>query len=293
VRSPASGVVRSSSVRAGAASSFDALRRRRRRLYSGRVKKPASIAFEIDRYLERIRAFEGERFEVVEQTRIGSLPILSVRSRGVATKTLLVLAGIHGDERAGLLAVPSILERWSAGDVRLVVITPVNPVGAARQTRANGNGQDINRDFVRFATAEARVVRDAFESLRPDFVISLHEGPQRGTFMFANECVDLALAASLCDALEAGGTVLATRDYFGMPLRPPGLSPASATTRAVWRLWARAFRSKASIVYSQDRAIPELVLESSWWNPDEEARVRPHVNLVLAVAQALGPHAVR
>ena len=249
------------------------------------------LAFELDRYVERIRAFDGLRFEVTTEATIThggrAHPVLAVRSRAVAPKTLLVLAGIHGNERAGLLAVPSILEAWSSDRVRLVVVTPVNPVGAARHTRGNATGRDINRDFVRFATPEGRAVRDVYARERPDFVISLHEGPQRGTFMFANRFVEPALANALCDALAAGGTVLAEKDYFGLRLRPPGLSPASATTRAVWKLWARAFRQQASIAYSEDRAVPEIVLEGPSGLADEAARVRPHVDLVAAVAQRL------
>jgi hypothetical protein len=251
----------------------------------------APLAFDLDRYVARIRAFDGARFEVATEATVPhrdrAHPILSVRSRTTATKTLLVLAGVHGNEQAGLLAVPSILDAWSSERVRLVVITPVNPVGAAKVSRFNGGGRDINRDFVRFVTPEARVVRDVFERERPDFVISLHEGPQNGTFMFANRFVDDALGTALCEALAAGGTALATKDYFGLRLRPPGFSPASATTRAVWKLWALAMRKQATIAYSEDRAVPEIVLESSWRMTDEAARVRPHVDLVSAVAERM------
>jgi hypothetical protein len=44
---------------------------------------------------------------------------------------------------------------------------------------------------------------------------------------------------------------------------------------------------KATIAYSADRGIPELVLESSWRLADPSARVRAHVDLVTAVARAL------
>ena len=249
------------------------------------------LPFDLDRYVERIRAFDSARFEVATeatvQHRHRAHPILSVRSRAAAAKTLLVLAGVHGNERAGVLAVPPILETWSSERVRLVVITPVNPVGAAELARCNADGHDINRDFVRFATPEARVVRDVFDRERPDFVISLHEGPQDGTFMFANRFVESPLAQALCDALAAGGAVLAKKDYFGLRLDPPGLSPASAATRAVWKLWAFALRRKASIAYSEDRGVPEIVIESSWRTADEAARVRPHVDLVTAVGARL------
>jgi Succinylglutamate desuccinylase / Aspartoacylase family len=249
------------------------------------------LAFELGRYVETIRAFHGPRFEVATLATVAyqdrAHPILSVRSRGEAEKTLLVLAGVHGNEHAGLLAVPPILEAWSAERVRLVVVTPVNPVGAAEVSRFNAEGYDVNRDFVRFGTPEARVVRDVFDRERPDFVISLHEGPQDGAFMFANRFVAAPLATALCADLAEGGTRLADKDYFGLRLVPPGLFPSSASVRAVTKLWALTLKMKASIAYSEDRGIPEIVLESSWRMTDEAARIRPHVDLIAAAARRI------
>jgi hypothetical protein len=254
------------------------------------------LPFDLDRYVETIRGVAGARFEVATEATVTyrdrDHPILSLRSRGESKttktkKTLLVLAGVHGNEHAGLLAVPPILETWSSPNVRLVVLTPVNPVGAAEVSRFNAEGYDVNRDFVRFATTEARVVRDVYDRERPDFVISLHEGPQDATFMFTNRFVDAALGRALCDALADGGTTLAEKDYFGLRLDPPGLSPSSVVGRAVTKLWAATLGMKASIAYSEDRGIPEIVLESSWRIAAAEARVRPHVDLVMAVAKRL------
>ena len=254
------------------------------------------LPFELTAYAARIRAYEGARFSVSEETAVTyqdrAHPILSVTSRpgpasAAPSKTLVVLAGVHGNEHAGLLAVPPILDAWNHDAVKLVVVTPVNPVGAAELSRFNAEGYDINRDFVRFGTPEARVVRDVFAREKPDFVISLHEGPQDATFMFTNARVDTPLAHSLCDALAAGGTVLAEKDYFGLRLDPPGLSPSTATARAVTKVWAATLGMKASIAYSEDHGIPEIVLESSWRMPDESTRIRPHVDLVAAVARSL------
>jgi len=249
------------------------------------------LAFDLDRYVERIRAFDGERFAVRTEATVSyrgrAHPILSVQSKRPARKTLLVLAGVHGNEHAGLLAVPPLLEAFDSERVRLVVITPANPVGAAELSRYNAEGYDVNRDFVRFDTPEARLLRTVYERERPDFVVSLHEGPQDATFMFANRHVGAALARTLLEALQAGGTRLADKDYFGLPLTPPGLSAASPVSNAVNWLWSRTLGMKATIGYSDDRGIPELVLESSWRLADESARLRAHVDLVAAVARAL------
>lgn len=254
-----------------------------------------SLGYEPVAFEASVRAF-SDRYEVVEEGRVEyrgvRRPILSVASRSPkARRRLLVLSGVHGNEQAGILCVPDILERFAAAgrdDVALHVLTPVNPIGAAELSRFNADGYDINRDFVRFLTEEARIVRRAFESFRPDFVVSLHEGPQDAAFMFANQHVEPSLAQRLLTTLEAGGTTLAEKDYFGSRLRPRGLAPSTPAQRFVLRLWAATLGMMAANEYAARRGIPELTLESSWRSPDRAARVRAHVDLTLAVIEELG-----
>jgi hypothetical protein len=171
--------------------------------------------------------------------------------------------------------------------VALRVLTPVNAIGAAELSRFNADGYDINRDFVRFRTEEARAVRHTIEEFRPDFVVSLHEGPQDAAFMFANRHVDAALAQRLLAVLEAGGTTLATKDYFGLTLSPPGLSASSPTQRAILRVWAATLKMMAVNEWAAHRGIPEITLESSWRSSDHAARVQAHIDIVLAVRDEL------
>lgn len=251
-----------------------------------------SLGYEPDAFTATIESF-GDRYDVVEAARVAyqgvSRPMLSVSTRHAPAKTrLLIVSGIHGNEQAGIVSVPEILERYDAADtVALRVLTPVNPIGAAEFSRFNADGYDINRDFLKFRTREARVVRDAFDDFRPDFVLSLHEGPQDAAFMFANACVDVALATRLLAALEAGGTTLATKDYFGLPLRPPGLSASSPFQRTVLRVWEATLKMQAVNAFAAARGIPEITLETGWRGGDPAARVRAHVDLTLALAREL------
>jgi predicted deacylase len=251
-----------------------------------------ALGYEPEAFEHAVRAF-GDRYDVVEEARVAYLdstrPIFSVSSRTLdPAKRLLIVSGIHGNEQAGIVSVPEILERFDcAGPVALRVLTPVNPIGAAEVSRFNADGYDINRDFIRFRTEEARLVRDAFDEFRPDFVLSLHEGPQDAAFMFANRYVDVALAKRLLAALEAGGTMLATKDYFGLPLRPPGLSASSPFQRVVLRAWEAGFKMRAVNEFAAARGIPEITLESGWRNEDGAARVRAHVELTLALSDEL------
>ena len=250
------------------------------------------LGYDADAFEQAVRRLR-DRYDVVEEARVAyrgtARPILSVSSRTPnPTTRLLVVSGIHGNEQAGILCVPDILERFDrAGPVALRVLTPVNAVGAAELSRFNADGYDINRDFIQFRTEEARLVRRIFDDYRPDFVLSLHEGPQDAAFLFANRHVDGALARRLLRALEAGGTTLATRDYFGLPLRPPGLSASTPVQRGILRLWEATLKMRAVSEFAAARGLPEITLESSWRNTDRAARVRAHVDLALALSEEL------
>jgi protein MpaA len=58
----------------------------------------------------------------------------------------LVVGCIHGDECAGV-AIAHQLERASPQGVDLWVVPVLNPDGAARDTRGNAHGVDLNRNF--------------------------------------------------------------------------------------------------------------------------------------------------
>ena len=249
------------------------------------------LGFESESFLARLTAAAaGKEVEVVERMRYRDRehPMLCVSTTSQGTRrTLAVLGGVHGNEHAGILAVPEIVARFAEPSVRLVALAPVNPVGAAERSRYNADGFDVNRDFVRFETPEARAVRRILERERPDFVVSLHEGPQDGTFMFLNRCVGLPLATRLADALATGGTRMATRDYFGRRLQPAGVAAKSRAVAVLESLWAATLGMKATGVWCEDRGIPEITLESSWRGSDGAQRIRAHVDLVLELAAAL------
>jgi len=249
------------------------------------------LGFDVDEFAARMRGFAGHYqvetlAELAYRERRYEMLCASSPANG-ARRTLLVLGGVHGNEHAGILAVPEILASFTAERVRLVAVAPVNPVGAACLSRYNADGFDINRDFVRFDTAEARALRAVIERERPDFVVSLHEGPQDGAFMFLNRHVDESLAADLARAMAAAGTRLAARDYFGRTLHPAGVAAKGRALMVVEKLWSATLGMKATGVFCEDRGIPEITLESSWRGRERDARIRPHVALVSALAARL------
>lgn len=83
-------------------------------------------------------------------TSVQGRPIVALhRWRAGATKTVLVIGSMHGDERAGLRVVSRLASRRVPTDVDLWVIRSVNPDGVAADRRTNAHGVDLNRNFPR------------------------------------------------------------------------------------------------------------------------------------------------
>ena len=101
--------------------------------------------------------------------------------------TVLVQAGIHGDEIAGVHALEELLEEGIAPRRgRLLVIPCMNPPAyRARQRAAPGGGLDLNRCFPGDAGAperERRLARrfmDLVLAERPALMATLHESQKR------------------------------------------------------------------------------------------------------------------
>ena len=100
------------------------------------------------------------------------------------TIRVLVLCRQHGDEPASTEAVLGLIHRLAAGGdpalraalahVTLYLVPMVNPDGAEENTRVNGVGADLNRDWGIFHQPETRAVARAAGLLRPNLVIDAH-----------------------------------------------------------------------------------------------------------------------
>jgi protein MpaA len=133
---------------------------------------------------------------------------LSVQNRliylhvfGSGRRTVMVMAGVHGDEPCGVEVVRNLTERLEGmgegglGDLRVVVMPLANPDGHALGTRKNANGIDINRNFAtkdfgagendasnKFygghtpaSEPETHAIMGVISAYEPGLIISLHE----------------------------------------------------------------------------------------------------------------------
>ncbi len=121
---------------------------------------------------------------------------LTMRSFGTGSQRVLVIGGMHGDERAALQLAPVLEDSLAAAATRLRCtvfwVRALNPDGIARGTRSNARGIDLNRnfptkDFGAKARAsryfggttggsepETRLVMTLVDSLRVAMIITLH-----------------------------------------------------------------------------------------------------------------------
>lgn len=111
---------------------------------------------------------------------------------GHGPRRVLWVGGIHGDEREGAHATAQLpaaflAEPGASERVTLYVIEDLNPDGAAKKTRGNGHGVDLNRNFPArsfrpggrhgreaLSEPESRALGELVASWRPQIVLVAH-----------------------------------------------------------------------------------------------------------------------
>ena len=107
---------------------------------------------------------------------------------GKGKTKILLWSQMHGDESTGTQAIFDILNLLSQKDEKinkyidrisqkctLYFIPMLNPDGAERFIRRNAAGIDINRDALKLASPEAKILMNAVEEIKPDFAFNLHD----------------------------------------------------------------------------------------------------------------------
>ena len=113
--------------------------------------------------------------------------------RSTARRSVLVVGSIAGDEPGGSAVTRLLASEHAIAGVRLWLIPDMNPDGAARETRNNSDGVDLNRNFPfrwrhlgtpgsRFYSGprpssepESRAIEAFIRRIRPALAIWLHQ----------------------------------------------------------------------------------------------------------------------
>ena len=159
--------------------------------------------------------------------------------------TVLLSAGVHGDEPAGPLALLSLAERHELDAFFSYRIWPcTNPTGFDAGTRENVDGIDINRTFARGGSSpEAKAIVMANRDYKFALSIDLHEDDEAGAFYAYEYGLEGTLFADArrpdpqLEAAELGGlslTLLLIRNASprALTLETPSSQPLEARVGA-------------------------------------------------------------
>lgn len=145
-------------------------------------------------------------------------------ARALGRPVVFVQANIHGGEVEGKEAMQILMRRLAFGDLRplldrlVVVIAPIynvdgneaidvmnrtaqyGPVAGVGR-RENVNGLDLNRDYMKLESAEARALVRAYTDWDPHLVVDLHttNGSYHGYHLTYSIPLNLTLPAELLD----------------------------------------------------------------------------------------------
>ena len=103
---------------------------------------------------------------------------------GDGTIRIFLWSQMHGNESTTTKALFDFLNLLNSGTdlskkllsvFTFYAIPILNPDGAQLYTRVNANNVDLNRDSQDLSQPESRVLREAFESFKPDYCFNLHD----------------------------------------------------------------------------------------------------------------------
>ncbi len=103
---------------------------------------------------------------------------------GTGPKKILIWSQMHGNESTTTKAVFDICNVFNDGSNSIIkhilvtctmfLVPMLNPDGSKLYTRHNANNVDLNRDAKNLSQPESRVLRDLFQTFKPDYCFNLH-----------------------------------------------------------------------------------------------------------------------
>jgi len=212
-----------------------------------------------------------------------SRPIIILRDRHVNnhSKRVLIIAGAHGTEPAGVFAIPLILnyiaEEGLLETYDINIIPTLNPIGLLAFARNNECNCDINRDFKEFSTKQTVALRQELSTNNYDMVIDLHEGIFSGHYVMSNNS---EISDYLTDELRETNTQLS-----------PLLDNSVAGFLYEYRFnnFLTNYGSTMTLLgYLSNRGVDCLVSESDVKIDNTNRRANNHLKVVKAIIDYLG-----
>ncbi|MEP0822495.1 MAG: peptidase M14 [Ignavibacterium sp.] len=213
---------------------------------------------------------------------------------GTGPIKILLWSQMHGDESTATMALVDLLNLFAnAPDhpvvttirtrLTLLMVPMLNPDGAERFQRRTAQQIDMNRDALRLATPEARMLKALQETHRPVFGFNLHDQDPRSTVGQSTEVAAIALLAPAVDEANSDtperirAKLVAARIVQAIAPLVPG-----HVTRYDETFEPRAFGDNI-----QKWGTSTILIESGGWRDDPEKMHLRTTNVVALLAAFL------
>lgn len=143
-----------------------------------------------DYFVNRLKSINYNYMNLhdIWKTNYGSIFYVHLKSKSENPIKILLSAGVHGDEPAGVEAVIRFLEADNSSlldNFEFFILPCLNPYGYSRNVRWNSDGLDINRTFENNLSMEAVLVKTLLADKQLDLAIDFHEDWEyRGFYLF-------------------------------------------------------------------------------------------------------------
>jgi hypothetical protein len=250
------------------------------------------LSFSLSNFNKQLKSLGARELASVDyQNKKYPIYCLDFLSDQPNAKKLFIVAGTHGNEQGGLLGIQQILNHLAKNrtnnSVSVRIVAMHNPVGCDKFSRYNGQGVDVNRDFKRQQTTETQAVAKAFDEFKPDFGVSLHEGPQAGVFLYTNKYCDYMITKSILDNFSQANVQLATKSYLRNTLAQAGVFPVKGFFGGLLKIWTGTFGYEGFGQFCTRMGIPSIVIETSWSTKAESQRTYAHYTLFTTLLNEL------
>lgn len=201
-------------------------------------------------------------------------PIYKVKLRGNTKnqRRVLLSAGIHGDEPAGVETILRFLEQDNSHllqSFEFLVMPCINPYGYVYDTRENSEGIDVNRAFEDNSAVEAVIVKKALQEKCFELFIDFHEDWEYSGFYLYEKCRHGELIGSeIIRNVKKIGTIHKGKMVDDFPVSNGLVSPD---------LDAEDFGYEAMAVYIYKFHSEHIITCETPTNWDMEQRVNVHL----------------
>jgi hypothetical protein len=129
---------------------------------------------------------------------------------GNGEKKVFLWSQMHGDEPTATMAFFDFFNFVSSfenkeiidnilNNLTLYFIPMLNPDGAEKIDRRNAAGIDLNRDYLRLQSPEAKILKDTAFEIMPNFAFNMHDQDFRWSVGNTNNLATLSFLASVSD----------------------------------------------------------------------------------------------